>query len=151
MDTLKIVGMLKRCSIQTVNEFTIVWFVTYTLHIMLVCRFSLVLSKVAGFPRRNASGRGDLCCAAESEVTWCRNAKSWRALRLPELCLNGLDDMLDVNGGLSGGQFQKLMVVGALRRSLKGAEAHCLLVKPRFILLDEWAGCMGSIAKYCSN
>lgn len=46
-------------------------------------------------------------------------------VRLPELLLLDLDEPLDVNGALSGGQFQKLMV------------AHCLLAKPAFILLDE--------------
>jgi len=46
-------------------------------------------------------------------------------VRLPELLLLGIDEQLDVNGALSGGQFQKLMV------------AHCLLTKPAFILLDE--------------
>jgi len=46
-------------------------------------------------------------------------------VRLAELLALGLDEPMDVNAVLSGGQFQKLMV------------AHCLLVKPAFILLDE--------------
>ena len=52
--------------------------------------------------------------------------------------------MIQVNAALSGGQFQKLMV--ALRSvsdlthiptEIRGIKAHCLLVKPAFILLDE--------------
>lgn len=46
-------------------------------------------------------------------------------VRLAELLALGLDEPMDVNTVLSGGQFQKLMV------------AHCLLVNPAFILLDE--------------
>mmetsp|Transcript_89424 Transcript_89424/g.124198 ORF Transcript_89424/g.124198 Transcript_89424/m.124198 type:complete len:198 (+) Transcript_89424:204-797(+) len=46
-------------------------------------------------------------------------------VRLAELLALGLDEPMDVSAVLSGGQFQKLMV------------AHCLLVKPAFILLDE--------------
>ncbi|CAE7524510.1 unnamed protein product [Symbiodinium sp. CCMP2592] len=46
-------------------------------------------------------------------------------VKLAELLALGLDEPMDVNAVLSGGQFQKLMV------------AHCLLVKPAFILLDE--------------
>ncbi|CAJ1370470.1 unnamed protein product, partial [Effrenium voratum] len=52
-------------------------------------------------------------------------ASALERVRLSELTVLGLDDVVDVNAALSGGQFQKLMV------------AHCLLVKPAFILLDE--------------
>jgi len=46
-------------------------------------------------------------------------------VKLNELTALGLDEPVDVNVVLSGGQFQKLMV------------GHCLLAKPAFILLDE--------------
>lgn len=46
-------------------------------------------------------------------------------VKLAELAKLGLDVPIDVNSMLSGGEFQRLMI------------AHCLLAKPRWILLDE--------------
>jgi putative ATP-binding cassette transporter len=46
-------------------------------------------------------------------------------VKLGNLALSGLDVKMDVNSTLSGGEFQRLMV------------AHCLLAKPRWVLLDE--------------
>jgi len=46
-------------------------------------------------------------------------------VKLAELANSGLDVPMDLNSILSGGEFQRLMI------------AHCLLAKPRWILLDE--------------
>jgi len=71
------------------------------------------LREAVTFPNKPGSFSDDAILAVLEQV------------KLSTLAVSGLDVTIDVNSVLSGGEFQRLMV------------AHCLLAKPRWVLLDE--------------